>query len=57
MLLPSYVRVVKTVVLSCDACGWELKDHSAEVTVFDGRQRRDFCTSACFSKYYKDRWT
>ncbi len=42
---------MKTVVLSCDACGAKLENISASHTLFSGRVRRDFCTDACF-----DRW-
>ncbi len=42
---------MKTVILSCDGCGMELKNISATHTLFSGRLRRDFCTDACFAGY------
>ncbi len=42
---------MKTVVLSCDACGLDLKNISAAHTLFSGDHRRDFCTDACFNDW------
>ncbi len=42
---------MKTVVLSCDACGGKMKNISATHTLFSRNQRRDFCTDACFNDW------
>ncbi len=47
---------MKRVHLECDACGWVLVDRSAEITLFDGKYRRDFCTPACFGKYVREHY-